>query len=60
MPKTVLITGATGFVASNLIPKLVKRGYNFPEVCSVNNKKKTLTMILPNKNIFNSARITIF
>ena len=27
MPKTVLVTGATGFVASNLIPKLAKRGY---------------------------------
>ena len=27
MPKTVLVTGATGFIASNLIPKLAKRGY---------------------------------
>ena len=49
--KTILITGATGFLGSNLIKKLIKRKYLL--ICLIRNKSNLtkLQYIKNNKNI---------
>lgn len=53
MPKTLLVTGASGFVAQHLIPKLAKRGYRLNAVVRKNTSKQKLAFLAKhNCNIF--------